>query len=109
MNKRKSTFLSQPWHLISITTGVQICEGNRVIVYIDEPNSKDHGPHRTQDVMERANLLLAAPALLAAAQVALIEMIAMGNRDNWDFVTQAYADAIGGLRAAVAEARGEAV
>lgn len=44
-----------------------------------------------------------APAFLAAAETALIEMVAMGNRDNWDFVTQAYADAIGGLRAAVAD------
>jgi|SRR3990172_12303498 len=48
-----------------------------------------------------------APAKLAASQVALIEMIAMGNRANWETQTQEYVDAINGLRAAIAEARGE--
>jgi len=43
---------------------------------------------------------------LAALEKALIEMIAMGNRANWEAQTQEYVDAINGLRAAIAEVKG---
>ena len=66
----KMKFMTQPWSLISVTTGVQICEGNRVIAYLGEPNSGDHGPRRTQDVMERANAIVAIPDLVRACEAA---------------------------------------
>lgn len=64
--KNKSQFMTKEWKLFNCNWGVQIVEGNRVIVALSEPNSKDHGPRRTEDVMERAMAILALPDLLKA-------------------------------------------
>lgn len=64
--KVKSQFMTQEWKLFNCNWGVQIVEGNRVIVALSEPSSKDNGPRRTEDVMERAIAILALPDLLKA-------------------------------------------
>ena len=66
----KNKFMSQEWRLVNCNWGVQICEGNRVIVAISEPASKDQGPRRSQDVMERANAIVALPDLIEACKSA---------------------------------------
>lgn len=109
MKKRKSTLMTQPWRLINCNWGVQICEGNRVIVAISEPESKDQGPRRTQDVMERANLLLAAPLMLAALEA--IQEAFVNGEIKFTKVRQADSDpyhpANVKLAVAIAAARGE--
>lgn len=113
MKKKNAPYKPGPWKAINLNWGMRIIpdihpDEHRPRPVIAALGDDPQGPHRSPECLADATLIAAAPDLLVACREALIQMVALGKKLNWDdTVPLEYARAINGIRAAVARAQGE--